>query len=204
MSGARIELEFDHQQVSRALNAGAVALSDPGRVLQDLIDPLIRIHQARFKAQQSPDGTPWKALSPRYLANKQRNKDKILTSEGLLRNTLRGQVDGDSLLFGTDRPYGAIHQFGGTIQRAASRGTLRLRTDSKGALLRQADHTNLAVFARSSGTNAHKRYVERVFEIAAYEITMPSRPWLGTSSTDDGMLLQRVMSFLIAAMDNPR
>lgn len=202
MSGARIEFDFDHRQVTQALNAGAAALGEPEKILQDLIDPLIRIHQARFNAQQSPDGTPWQALSPRYLARKRRNKDKILTSEGLLRNTLRGQVDGDSLLFGTDRPYGAIHQFGGTIKRAASSGTLRLRTDSKGALLRQTDHANLAVFARRNGTNPHKRYVERSYEVAAHEIQMLARPWLGTSDADDGTLLQRVMSFLTAAMSN--
>ncbi|MDF3932943.1 phage virion morphogenesis protein [Pseudomonas citronellolis] len=200
MSGVRIELEFDHLQVTQALSAGAAVLGAPEKVLADLIDPLLRIHRARFKAKTSPDGVPWKALSPRYLRSKERNQDKILVASGQLSNDLRGQVDGDTLLFGTDRPYGAIHQFGGTIQRAASRGTLRLRTDAKGALLRQADHANLAVFARSSGTSAHKRYVERSYEVAAHEITMPARPWLGTSATDDGTLLQRVMTLITTAM----
>lgn len=188
MSGSRIELTFDHLQVSQALNAGAAALNEPGKILQDLIDPLIRIHQARFKAQQSPDGTPWKALSPRYLASKRRNKDKILTSEGFLRNTLRGQVDGDSLLFGTDRPYGAIHQFGGEIQRQERASSVYFRFNERtGEIGRK--------FVPKSKSN----FVRDV-KIGPYTIDMPARPWLGTSEADDGMLLQRVMSFLTGAM----
>ncbi|MCO1337222.1 phage virion morphogenesis protein, partial [Microbulbifer sp. OS29] len=42
------------------------------------------------------------------------NQGKVLTLSGLLRNTLRYQVQGTELLFGTDRPYGAVHQFGAT------------------------------------------------------------------------------------------
>lgn len=190
MSGARIEFDFDHRQVTQALNAGAAALGEPEKILQDLIDPLIRIHQARFKAQQSPDGTPWQALSPRYLASKRRNKDKILTSEGLLRNTLRGQVDGDSLLFGTDRPYGAIHQFGGKIERQERVSTVYFKMDERtGAVGRNFVPKTKSNFAQD-------------VKIGPYTIDMPARPWLGTSDADDGMLLQRVMSFLTAAMGN--
>lgn len=190
MSGARIELDFDHLQVSQALNAGAAALSDPGKVLEDLIDPLIRIHQARFRAQQAPDGTPWKALSPRYLARKRRNKDKILTLDGYLRNTLRGQLDGDSLLFGTDRPYGAIQHLGGEIKRQERASTVYFKMDERtGKVGRKFVPKTKSNFAQD-------------VKIGPYTIDMPARPWLGTSDADDGMLLQRVMSFLTAAMGN--
>lgn len=58
MSGARIELEFDSQQVTQALSAAAATLRSPTKILEDLIEPLLDIHQARFVAQ----GSGWHAL----------------------------------------------------------------------------------------------------------------------------------------------
>ncbi|MBH4519251.1 phage virion morphogenesis protein, partial [Pseudomonas aeruginosa] len=39
MSGARIELEFDSQQVTQALSAAAATLRSPTKILEDLIEP---------------------------------------------------------------------------------------------------------------------------------------------------------------------
>lgn len=190
MSGTRIELDFDHLQVTQALAAGAAVLGEPGQILQDLIDPLIRIHQARFRAQQAPDGTPWAPLSPRYLASKRKNKDKILTLDGYLRNTLRGQVEGDTLLFGTDRAYGAIQHLGGKIEREARATSVYFRMNERtGEVGRQFVPKHRSNFAQD-------------VKVGPYTIEIPARPWLGTSDSDDGMLLQRVMTFLTTAMGN--
>ncbi|WP_069861448.1 phage virion morphogenesis protein [Pseudomonas citronellolis] len=190
MSGARIELEFDHQQITRALSAGAAALDDPELLLKDLGEMLFNIHRARFSAQVSPDGTPWQALSPGYLRRKERNKDKILKASGQLSNDLRYQIDGDSLLFGTDRPYGAIHQFGGQIERQARASTVYFKMDERtGEVGRKFVPKTKSNFAQD-------------VKIGPYTIEIPARPWLGTSDADDGMLLQRVMTFLTTAMGN--
>ncbi|MNR33059.1 Phage virion morphogenesis family protein [compost metagenome] len=74
----------------------------------------------RFRAQVSPDGTSWAPLSPATLARKKGNR--ILRESGTLQDTLRGQVGGNELHFGTDRPYGAVHQFG---QPKGKSGTTR-------------------------------------------------------------------------------
>lgn len=189
MSGTRIELEFDHLQVTRALDAGAAALGEPAKILQDLIDPLLRIHRERFKSQVAPDGTPWAPLSPRYLASKRKNKDKILTLDGDLVGLLRGQVEGDSLLFGTDRPYGAIQQLGGEIKREERAASVYFRMNERtGEVGRQFVPKHRSNFAQD-------------VKIGAYTIEIPARPWLGTSDSDDGTLLQRVMGFLTSAMN---
>ncbi|ELI9041827.1 TPA: phage virion morphogenesis protein [Pseudomonas aeruginosa] len=189
MSGARIELEFDSQQVTQALSAAAATLRSPTKILEDLIEPLLHIHQARFRAQQAPDGTPWTALSPRYLARKRRNRDKILTASGDLRK-LAGQVEGDTLLFGTNLPYGAIHQFGGTIQRQERQSTVYFRMNERtGEVGRQFVPKRRSNFAQD-------------VRIGPYTITMPARPWLGTSDTDDAKLLQRVMSLINSTLQN--
>ncbi|HBO0984268.1 TPA: phage virion morphogenesis protein [Pseudomonas aeruginosa] len=189
MSGARIELEFDSQQVTQALSAAAATLRSPTKILEDLIEPLLDIHQARFVAQRAPDGTPWAALSPRYQARKRRNRDKILTASGDLRK-LAGQVEGDTLLFGTNLPYGAIHQFGGTIQRREQQSKVYFRMNERtGEVGRQFVPKRRSNFAQD-------------VRIGPYTITMPARPWLGTSDTDDAKLLQRVMSLINSTLQN--
>lgn len=93
-----------------------------------------------------------------------------------LRAALRG---GDVTLgngraessIGSDVKYAAIHEFGGRIHHEARAGSVRLRTNAQGELLRQAGHRHLAVFASAK----HKRAREVVFESGAYDVEMPER-----------------------------
>ena len=72
-------------------------------------------------------------------------------------------------------PYAAIHQFGGTIQRAPYSTKVRHRTDAKGNLLRTAAFNGKGlVFAKDK----QKRAKERWFEVKAYSIKIPARPFL--------------------------
>lgn len=62
-----------------------------------------------------------KSFSPWYRESKPKQKDKVLTLNGALRSTLHWQIDGDTLLFGTNMIYGAIYQYGGTIKPVAAK-----------------------------------------------------------------------------------
>lgn len=114
MAGAT--LEFDATAALAVINEVAQAMGRPEPLLLDIGEYLMIAHDQRFASQTSPEGTPWQALSPRYQRRKRKNGDKILVLDGYLKNTLRYQVNGDELLFGSNRPYAAIHQFGGTIR----------------------------------------------------------------------------------------
>ncbi|MEO1902616.1 MAG: phage virion morphogenesis protein [Alcanivorax sp.] len=113
MAGARIEL--DSSQTRAAISRMIGELQNPVPLYQQIIEYLRRVHRDRFRTQHSPAGQPWAALSPAWQKRKHRNKDKILTFRGYLRDTLVGQYDADGVEFGTSRVYGAIHQFGGWI-----------------------------------------------------------------------------------------
>ena len=115
MAGAT--LEFDATAALAVINEVAQAMGRPEPLLRDIGEYLMIAHDQRFASQTSPDGTPWQALSPRYQRRKRKNGDKILVLDGYLKNTLRYQVNGDELLFGSNRPYAAIHQFGGMAGR---------------------------------------------------------------------------------------
>ncbi|XKM14244.1 phage virion morphogenesis protein [Orbaceae bacterium ac157xtp] len=114
MSG--VTIEFNAQDALDALINIESALDDNQGLFSHMGEVLLDIHEARFTAQESPDGVPWQELSPWYRESKPKQKDKILTLDGTLRSTLRYQINGDTLLFGTNVPYGAIHQFGGIIK----------------------------------------------------------------------------------------
>lgn len=183
---AGVTLEFIGREALESLQAGVAALSDPSPLQRDLGELLLIIHQARFRSQASPDGIPWQALSPGYLRRKPRNRDKILVLSGgaeSLRGGLRYQVDGGDLLFGTDRPYGAIHQFGGTIQRPARQSTVYFQQSKSGEVGRQ--------FVRKDRSN----FAQDV-KVGPYSISMPARPWLGVGEKDEPRLLERMMAFV--------
>lgn len=111
-----VNIEFNIQDALDALIKIESNLDDMHGLFSHIGEILLDIHEARFNAQESPDGVHWQSLSPWYQESKPKQKDKILTLDGTLRSTLRWQIEGNTLLFGTNLVYGAIHQYGGTIK----------------------------------------------------------------------------------------
>ncbi|MEX2475058.1 phage virion morphogenesis protein [Marinobacter sp.] len=80
---------------------------------------LVRKTKDRFRAEESPDGTPWAPLSQETTLSegnpfsKRKNRDKVLTESGDLMGLLRFQVDGNTLEVGSNQPYAAMMHFGG-------------------------------------------------------------------------------------------
>ena len=115
MAGARIQIDFDGaDRVSEALKRLADAGANLVEPLSEIGELLITSHEERWREERAPDGTPWKPLSEDYRQWKERKRPgrTILVFDDILRGTLRYEVDRDELRFGTDRPYGARHQFG--------------------------------------------------------------------------------------------
>jgi phage virion morphogenesis protein len=106
------------QDVQRAL--GDLARKDGGLVqasLKNIGIAMVKSVRRRFDAEQAPDGTPWKPLSPAYRAGKK--GQKILQESGMrggLLGTIVWQLVGsNAVAIGTNKIYAAIHQFGGTV-----------------------------------------------------------------------------------------
>lgn len=131
MAGARIELDIDDRPVQAALERLLEAGRDLSPALQDIGEYLQLAHDDRFREEVAPDGTPWAPLSPRYRRRKRRNADKILMLDGFLRDLLRYREDGQTLEFGTARPYGATHQFGDPDRNIPARPFLGISDDDE-------------------------------------------------------------------------
>lgn len=99
---------------------------------------------------------------------------------GVRTNRLRSSVSSSAPVIngnqvdssiGSNVVYAAIHEFGGRINKQARQAKVRLRLDARGALVRQAGHAHLAVFAGKQ----HKRAKEMDVTIGAHAIEMPER-----------------------------
>jgi len=113
MAGTKINVDITGQdQLTAALEHMSKRVANLRPALQDIGEYLLLAHDERFAAQESPEGDPWEPLNEKYKQRKKRNKEKILTLDDLLGGTLRYQASAASLVFGTDRVYGATHQFG--------------------------------------------------------------------------------------------
>lgn len=124
MAGARIEFSLETSHAEAALDFVAGKLDNDGvhLLLTDIGEYLLGSTRDRAAREVSPDGTPWPALSPRYARRKEKKRPgaKMLTFDHhMLGDRLASQVEGDTLYVGTSAKYGAIQQFGGTIQHHA-------------------------------------------------------------------------------------
>ncbi|MFT0211820.1 phage virion morphogenesis protein [Pseudomonas sp. F1_0610] len=140
------------------------------------------------------EGPGWQQLRPSTVKRRKGGAHPILQVSNALARSITTQSGQDFAIIGTNVPYAAIHQFGGRIQREAKQGTVRLRTDAKGRLLRQKGHSNLAVFAKRS----HKRATEREYNAQAYSIDIPARPFLPV--TPDGQLKPRALDAVMTVL----
>lgn len=150
-----IHIQLNADQALRGLHRTAENLQQ-GRKLYGILGEALRaIHKERFeKEQKSPEGEKWKPLSPQYQANKRKNANKILIRDGNLKNLLRYQTNDKGVVFGSDRKYARLHQYGSN--KTSGRGSgiparpwLGVSKKNEGYLLEKTEHFLRNVIARS-------------------------------------------------------
>lgn len=136
-----INVEIDDREVIAALRRLQAAGADMEPVFRSIGERLLINTRARFDREESPEGTAWAPLAEATLRRKmlrgvRRGKDQkrksltgrdgstkpnairalagaqILVERGYLHDTLRYQASASGVELGTDRIYGATHQFG--------------------------------------------------------------------------------------------
>lgn len=144
-----------------------------------------------FATESGPQG-PWPALknpAPR------RKGGKILQDTGRLAASVTPFHSANEAGIGSNAAYAAVHQLGGSIERAAFSMRVRHRTNAKGELLRTERFNGRGlVFAKDS----HKRAQARWFEVGAHKIDIPARPFMPVFP--DGRLQPRTLEAILASM----
>lgn len=197
-----VQTRFDDSRLLSGLDAIQRRLGQMRPALLDVGAAMLQSTQARFQSETAPDGTPWVALSPRYARWKAKRglSNKKLQLRGYLFGSLAYQATDSSLVLGSAVKYARIHQLGGRVSIPGRTGSVRLRTDRKGELLRQTDdqgeaigNGKLAVFAKKS----HKQAALRVYLQGGYDVEIPARPYLGMSDQDYSTAAEIIGSYLI-------
>ncbi len=161
-----------------AVQATLARLRDAAQNLRPALDAvgmsIASRMRATFEQQADPWGKSWQGLKASTL-RKRRKAGKgaqILRDTGRLMNSIAHTAGDSEVVIGsTNVEYAAIHQFGGAIQRKGRAGSVRLRTDARGNLIRQKGYGNLAVFAKQR----HKRAVGRDYQGRDYVIPIVAR-----------------------------
>jgi phage virion morphogenesis protein len=193
MAGARIEFTADNKRTSEALAKAVDVLGGDGLalLLEDIGEYLLRSTRDRADAQVSPDGTPWAALSPPYARRKQRKRPGVPLlkfDNHMLGDQLAHQVDGTTLLVGTNAPYGAIHQFGGDVHIPARTQEVYFRT--------HRDQTEVEpLFVEKKKSN-----FAQTVTVPEHDVHIPTRPWLGLSDADVDEIVQLTQDHIAAAL----
>lgn len=159
------------------------ALDDRTPLFAQIKGYLHRVHRERFSKQVSPDGNAWQALSPRNAKPKRRNANRILVLWGDLLRWLSS----DSLEFGTNQPYGAIHHFGDTIKRKVRSQDLYFKQGKYGSVGNR--------FVKKKNRN----FVQTV-QVGKYNIKIPARPWLGLSNDNKAHIVKITQCYLKTAV----
>lgn len=185
-----IEIGLNFNHVSEA----AKRLEGFSRSKRPLMQAIAGIMADAVEENFAQEGRPqWLGLAP--ATRKRRDGGKILQDSGRLASSIVARAEADSAVVGTNLRYAAIHQLGGEITRAAHSGWVRLRTDARGNLLRQAKHGRLAVFAKDS----HKRARTVRYTSSGSKTKIPARPFLRLAQTDEREI-ERTASDYLARM----
>ncbi|KAI5914576.1 phage virion morphogenesis protein [Thauera sp. 2A1] len=189
-----IEIEINSREVQARIDEAATKLENMRPLMQRIAGVLEHETEANFAAQGRPHWAPHSkaTIAARMKRNKGSSVLKILQDRGILASSISTAFGDDFAQIGVGgaaRDYAAIHQFGGTIDRAPQSRKTRLRTDAKGNLVRQGDEGSAkgrAVFAK----DRHKRVRETWNTVGPYQITIPARPYLPFTGSGPAARLQ--------------
>lgn len=127
MSGA---IRFDLRELEAVDRRFAKLAVADKRGLMDAIGFTVE-NQARDRIaheKESPGGEPWKPWSPNYAKTRAAGQS-LLQAGGDLLDTLTYvvDIDGSGVEIGSNQPYAAIQQFGGTEDMAPGPAAIRAR-----------------------------------------------------------------------------
>jgi phage gpG-like protein len=178
------------------LNETASALL--ARATAEMLPSVMRGLRATFDRENELTGAHIKQNRATGLGPFPVAEHRLGVKTGRYRRSIRRSkavVTGNILVasIGSNVEYAGVHEFGAVIQRTVKAGTVRLRLDKFGQLLRQTDayNDNRAVFARKSHKNV---YTKEFAGGKQYTVTIPARAPITTGIEDRAAALSAAAS----------
>jgi phage virion morphogenesis protein len=179
MTGFTIQIEVN-EEARQALNMLVERMTNPRPFYQAAGNLLVGTVGENFRWQAAPDGAAWAPLRPATIRARQRRGRSalaILRERGILAGSIFYLVGDDGVRVGSPVKYAAIHQFGGSIDMPARQGKIYRRQMTDGS------------FGRRFAKKKNKTSVATDVAIGAHQITIPARPFLGISPTDQADII---------------
>ncbi|MBU4274009.1 MAG: phage virion morphogenesis protein [Planctomycetes bacterium] len=106
--------KIDDREIVKALDRLHAKAGRMAPAMKNIGEVVLQSTQNRFGSQTDPDGRPWQKLKASTITGKslRGHSDKILRQRGYLADSIRYQANDAGVRIGTNRIYGAIHQFG--------------------------------------------------------------------------------------------
>ena len=111
MTGVRMSLDLGHEPMAAALAELQARGEDPSPAMDEIGAAMVTVTLLRFERGEDPDGNAW-LPSLRV----QHQGGQTLVDRAILRDSITHVFDAQSVAWGTNVIYAAIHQFGGTIK----------------------------------------------------------------------------------------
>lgn len=187
MTGFSIRIDIDAEEARANLDALLDRMADPAPFYREVGNLLVGSVGENFRRQQTPQGVPWQPLRPATIRARQRRGRSalaILRETGVLAGSISFEVAPDGVRIGSPVRYAAIHQFGGTIDRAPRTGRIYRRQFSDGS------------FGRRFAKKENKTTVATKVAIGAHRIRIPARPFLGVSDQDETDIIELARRWL--------
>lgn len=160
----------------------------------------------RFREGRAPDDSPWAARKSNF---NRRGDHPLLRLSGRLRNSLSQSVDDTEGRIGTNVRYAAIHQFGGVIVPNKGRALAipltreaeaagRARNFPRPLALVWEKGSDHGFLVEEQGGRAKKGFRARTIlhYLLVRKVTMPARPYLGSSARDREETATRLQTYL--------
>jgi phage virion morphogenesis protein len=161
-------------------------------MLREIGDALVARTMLRFERGTGPTGTPWPPFARSTLARMARGRRgagaKLLQDRGILRQSITRRIFNSVLEVGTNVAYAAIHQFGGTIERASRTQTIYQRYDERTGVLKPR-------FVRKASSN-----FARDVSVGAHVIRIPARPFMDLNLDGDRAVVMQILERQVARM----
>ena len=109
---ADIEVEIQSEDLRRAMEQLQESTQNMLPLMQNIGAALSNSISLRFRESVSPDGDPWKRLSPVTLALRRGSSAQILRDTGILAASFAANARKDQVEVGTNIEYALPHQFG--------------------------------------------------------------------------------------------
>ena len=189
MTGFSIRIEVDDAEARRNLEELLARMANPRPFYQAVGNLLVTSVGRNFQREAGPDGAPWTPLRPATIRKRQRRGLSglaILRERGRLAGSIFHQVEEGGVRIGVPSgiPYGAIHQFGGTIDMPARQGKIWHRQFADGS------------FGRRFAKKKNKTSVATGVAVGAHRITIPARPFLGIGPEDEADIIEAARRWL--------